>query len=52
MRKRVKKSNKLNTNKINDNNSLIDNAGRSRPMIPKAGVTLYRSRYKFGGKYA
>lgn len=52
MKKRTKKKNKLNTNKIaEDNNSLRNNSGRPWPMTPKAGVTLNRRRYELGGTY-
>lgn len=50
MKKRTKKKNKPNTNKIAEyNNSLRNNSGRPWPMTPKAGVTLNRRRYQFGG---
>lgn len=52
MKKRTKKNNKSNTNKIANNNTLINNTGRPWPMTPKAGVTLKPRRYKFGGNYA
>lgn len=52
MKKRTKKKNKPNTNKIaEDNNSLHNNSGRPWPMTPKAGVTLNRRRYELGGAY-
>lgn len=52
MKKRIKKRNKGNTNKIaNTNNSLSNNTGRPWPMTPKAGVTLTPRRYQLGGKY-
>ena len=52
MKKRTKKKNKPNTNKIaGDNNSLRNNTGRPWPMTPKAGVTLQPRRYQFGGNY-
>ena len=52
MKKRTKKKNKPNTNKIaEDNNSLRNNSGRPWPMTPKAGVTLNRRRYELGGIY-
>lgn len=52
MKKRTKKKNKPNTNKIaEDNNSLRNNTGKPWPMTPKAGVTLKPRRYKFGGNY-
>ena len=52
MKKRIKKRNKGNTNKIvNTNNNLSNNTGRPWPMTPKAGVTLTPRRYQLGGKY-
>lgn len=49
MKKRIKKKNRPNINKINGG-SLRNNTGRSWPMTPKAGVTLNKRRYQFGGK--
>ena len=52
MKKRTKKKNKPNTNKIAEyNNSLRNNSGRPWPMTPKAGITLQPRRYKLGGIY-
>lgn len=50
MKKRTKKKNKPNTNKIVEYNNLLrNNSGRPWPMTPKAGVTLRPRRYQFGG---
>lgn len=49
MKKRVKKESEPNTNKIANNDNLRNNTGRPWPMTPKAGVTLNRRRYQFGG---
>lgn len=48
MKKRIKK-NKQNTNKIANSDNLRNNTNRAWPMTPKAGVTLRRRRYNFGG---
>lgn len=48
MKKRVKKKNRPNINKINGG-SLRNNTGRAWLMTPKAGVTLKLRRYELGG---
>lgn len=40
-----------NGNKTMPTDSLRNYTGRPWPMTTKAGVTLKRSRYKFGGNY-
>lgn len=49
MKKRTKKKDKPNTNKLASADSLIINKKKQRIMTPKAGVTVERRPFKFGG---
>lgn len=40
-----------NDNQVIPTDSLRNYTGRPWPMTPKAGVTLQRRRYQFGGNY-
>lgn len=49
MKKRTKKKNKFNTNKLASADSLIIDKKKRKIMTPKAGITVERRPFKFGG---